>query len=101
MRITAIGASQDISVSGTSAAISTAAPQGVNRVRIVSTTAAYVTIGRTSSGTAPTADKASTGNSFRIAPNFPETFPITRGDFVAAIQDAASGTLTATFVMGD
>lgn len=84
--------SYDVAVGATSAASANPVPQGIQVVRLVATTACYVTF-----GAAPTAAKP---GGFRLAPNWPENFRITGGEKVAVIEDAAAGTLTITEMAG-
>lgn len=68
---------------------STAAAVGISVVRVVTTTAAFIAIGKTAVATA---------NDAPIAANTPEYFKIFEGERVSAIQSAAGGNLHVSFM---
>lgn len=79
------GTVQKVTVSGTSAATSNAVTSSI--VRLLSTTDCHIKFGVT-----PTA----TTNDTLLLANIPEYFAINNGEKVAAIQNAAGGTLYVT-----
>lgn len=68
---------------------STAAPVGISVVRVVTTTASFIAIGKTAVATA---------NDAPMAANTPEYFKIFEGERVSAIQSAAGGNLHVAFM---
>lgn len=68
---------------------STTAPAGISVVRVVTTTAAFIAIGKTAVATA---------NDAPIAANTPEYFKIWEGERVSAIQSTAAGNLHVSFM---
>lgn len=82
-----LGTHQSVAYTGTAGTISTAISDGVRRVRVVTTTDAYIKIG--SSPTATSSDV------FKPA-NLVEYFTIAPGEKVSAIQVSSGGTLHVT-----
>ena len=82
-----IGTTQNVAYTGTAGTISNAISNGVQKVRVLCTTDAYVKIG--SSPTATTSDAYVVGLS-------PEYFTCSQGEKVSAIQVSAGGTLYVT-----
>ena len=84
-----LGDAQDVSYTGT-AGNSTAAPSGVIKVRVIVTTAAYVKIGK---------DAVAVSPGTYMAAGAGESFSITPGERVSAIQVASGGTLNVTWLV--
>lgn len=82
-----LGTHQSVAYTGTAGTISTAITSGVQKVRVVVTTAAYVKI-----GTSPTA----TTSDVYMAADAPEYFTVKEGQKVSAIQVSSGGTLHVT-----
>ncbi|RTE91906.1 hypothetical protein [Bradyrhizobium sp. LVM 105] len=84
-----LGTHQSKAYTGTAGTIDNAISTGVQKVRVVVTSAAYIKIG--SSPTATTSD-------VYMAADAPEYFTIRSGEKVSAIQVSAGGTLHVTEV---
>jgi hypothetical protein len=69
------------------------APLACTKVRLASTTAAYVTF---KAGSAPTA--LADGTNMLVPANWPEYFTVSPGDYIAVIQQSAGGTLNVTYL---
>jgi hypothetical protein len=82
-----MGTHQSVAYTGTAGTIANVIATGVQKVRVVVTTAAYVKIG--SSPTAATTD-------VYMAADSPEYFTINSGEKVSAVQVSAGGTLHVT-----
>jgi hypothetical protein len=82
-----LGTHQSVAYTVTAGTITTAITDGVNKVRVVCTSAAYVKIGNS-----PTA----TSSDVYMAADSPEYFTIKSGMKVSAIQVSAGGTLHVT-----
>lgn len=82
-----LGTHQSAAYTGTAGTISTAITAGVQKVRVIVTSAAYIKIG--SSPTATTAD-------VYVAADSAEYFTIKEGEKVSAVQVSAGGTLHVT-----
>lgn len=80
------GTSQNVTVSGTSAAVTNAFAATTGDIRVVSTTNCWIAI-----GASPTATTGA-GSSYLPAGAI-EYFHVTGGQKIAAIQDSAGGTL--------
>jgi hypothetical protein len=78
---------QSVSYSATAGTIANTVGTGTNAVRVIVTTAAYLKIGN--NPTATTAD-------IYMAANVPETFVITPGQKVSAVQVSSTGALHVT-----
>lgn len=81
------GTSQNITVAAASAAVTNAFASGTFEVRIVSTVSCWITF-----GTSPTATAGA--GSIYLPAGVVEYFHVSPGQKVAAIQDAAGGTLS-------
>jgi hypothetical protein len=86
-----LGTNQTASYTSTSAPITTAFQQGVNVVRLLSSTSCHVKF-----GSSPVA----TVDDPRLAANVPEYFVVSPGQKVAAIRTTTSGTLHVSVVSG-
>lgn len=84
-----LGTHQNVAYTGTAGTISTSITTGTNKVRVLTTTDAFITIGN--SPTATTADVYMPALSA-------EYFTITPGQKVSAVQVSANGTLHVTEV---
>ena len=82
-----LGAHQSAAYTGTAGTISNAISSGVNKVRVVVTSAAYIKI-----GVSPTA----TSSDVYVSGDSPEYFTCAAGEKVSAIQVASGGTLHVT-----
>lgn len=82
-----LGTHQSIAYTGTAGTITNAFGDGIMKVRVVCTTAAFISIGK--SPTATTADVYMPADS-------PEYFSTMKGEKVSAIQVAAGGTVHVT-----
>lgn len=82
-----LGTHQNVAYTGTAGTIATAIAAGVQKIRVVVTTAAYIKIG--GSPTATTSD-------VYLPADSPEYFTCASGEKVSAIQVAANGTLHVT-----
>jgi hypothetical protein len=82
-----LGTHQSVAYTGTAGTIATAIAAGVQKVRVVVTTAAYIKID--SSPTATTSD-------VYIAADVSEYFTVAEGQKVSAIQVSSNGTLHVT-----
>lgn len=82
-----IGTHQSVSYSATAGTITNAVSNGVQKVRVVATTACYVTIGKS-----PTATTASA----YLPADSPEYFTVAEGEKVSAVQLSSGGTLHVT-----
>lgn len=82
-----LGTHQSVAYTGTAGTISTAINTGVQKVRVVVTSAAYIKIDNT-----PTA----TSSDAYIPADSPEYFTIAPGQKVSAIQVSSAGTLHVT-----
>jgi hypothetical protein len=85
-----LGTHQSVAYTGTAGTITNAVGTGVQKVRVVVTTAAYIKIG--SSPTATTSD-------VYIPADSPEYFTIAAGEKVSAIQSASGGSLHVTEIV--
>jgi hypothetical protein len=85
-----LGTHQSVAYTGTAGTITTAMSDGVNKVRVVVTTTAYIKIG--SSPTATTSD-------VYLPADAAEYFTIRPGEKVSAIQVASGGTLHVTEIV--
>jgi hypothetical protein len=85
-----LGTHQSVAYTGTAGTITNAVGVGVNKVRVVVTSAAYVLI-----GTAPTATTAAV----YMPADSPEYFTISPGEKVSAIQVSGGGTLHVTQIV--
>jgi hypothetical protein len=83
-----LDASGTIAYTGT-AGVSTAAAVGIRAVRVVTTTAAFISIGKDSSAVA---------NDTYMPAGVPEIFQIMEGERVSAIQVASGGNLQWTYL---
>lgn len=81
------GAHQSVAYTGTAGTIANAITAHVSCVRVVCTSAAYITIGKT-----PTA----TTSGVYVPADSPEYFYVSSGEKVSAIQVSAGGTLHVT-----
>lgn len=81
------GASQSVAYTGTAGTVSNGFGTGVNTVRVVLSTAGFISF-----GTAPVA----TTSDMYMPANVPEYFVVTPGQKVSGIQSAAGGTLYVT-----
>jgi len=82
-----LGTHQSIAYTGTAGTITTAISDGVTKVRIVCTSAAYIAF-----GAAPTATTAGV----YVPADSPEYFTVSPGEKVSAIQLSSGGTLHVT-----
>jgi hypothetical protein len=82
-----LGKVQKVAYTGTAGTISTAISAGVQTVRIVVTSNAYVAV-----GVSPTATTSDT----YVPANWPEYINVMPGEKVSAIQDSAGGNLIVT-----
>lgn len=82
-----LGTHQSVAYTGTAGTITNAAGDGVLKVRVVVTTAAYILF-----GTAPTATSAGV----YMPADQPEYFTVSPGEKVSAIQVSSGGTLHVT-----
>jgi hypothetical protein len=82
-----LGTHQSAAYTATAGTITTAITDGVNKIRVICTSAAYVKIGNS-----PTA----TSSDVYMAADSPEYFTIKPGMKVSAIQVSAGGTLHVT-----
>lgn len=83
-----LGAGQTVAYTGT-AGNSTAAPDGIHKVRVVVTTAAYVAVGKS----------AVASSSFTYMPaDSPEYFTIRPGERVSAVQVSSGGNVNVTWI---
>lgn len=82
-----LGTHQSVAYTGTAGTITNAISDGVQKVRVIVTSAAYVKIGN-----APTA----TSSDVYMPADAPEYFTIKAGQKVSAIQVSAGGTLHVT-----
>jgi hypothetical protein len=85
-----LGTHQSVAYTGTAGTITNAVGTGVQKVRVIVTTDAYVKIG--SSPTATTSDVYMSAES-------PEYFTIAAGEKVSAIQLSSGGTLHVTEIV--
>ena len=81
-------ASYTVSYTGT-AGNATAAGSGIRAVRIVTTTAAYIAIGK---------DAVAVANDVYMPAGVPETFQCFEGERVSAIQVSSGGNLQVTYL---
>jgi len=84
-----IGTHQNVAYTGTAGTVANVCTAGVQKVRVVATTACYITI-----GVSPTATTAG----IYLPADTPEYFTISAGEKVSAIQLSAGGTLHVTEV---
>jgi hypothetical protein len=82
-----LGTHQSVAYTGTAGTITNGASNGVLKVRVVVTSAAYI-----KTGASPTA----TASDVYMAADSPEYFTIAPGEKVSAIQVSAGGTLHVT-----
>jgi hypothetical protein len=82
-----LGAHQSASYTGTAGTISNAIGVGIDAVRVVCTTAAYVAIGK---------DPTATTSDVYMAAGVPEVFIARSGEKVSAIQVASGGSVHVT-----
>ncbi len=82
-----LGTHQSVAYTGTAGTISSAASSGVLRVRVVTTTAAYIVIG---------VDPTATTSDVYMPADSPEYFTIAAGEKVSAVRVTSSGTLHVT-----
>jgi hypothetical protein len=82
-----LGTHQSVAYTGTAGVITNAFGSGVQKVRVVATTACYVAF-----GAAPTA----TTSSAYLPADSPEYFTVSPGEKVSAVQLSSGGTLHVT-----
>jgi hypothetical protein len=82
-----LGTHQSVAYTGTAGTITNAVGSGVMKVRVVTTSAAYIKI-----GVSPTATSAGV----YMPADSPEYFTVSAGEKVSAIQASAGGTLHVT-----
>lgn len=82
-----LGTHQSVAYTGTAGTISNAIGSGVQKVRVVATTACYVTIGK---------DPTATTSHTYLPADAPEYFTCAAGEKVSAIRVASDGTLHVT-----